>query len=63
VTACPAAADCNGDREQTITDPIYGLMHQFTGGPPPPAPYPGCGRVLGMESSACPLQSTRCSGD
>ena len=59
-TACPAAGDCNGDSERNITNGIYALLHQFTGGPPPPAPYPECGSAPGLTPEDCPFGSTRC---
>lgn len=44
VTApCNDACDSNDDGVIDIADAIYGLSSLFTGGPPPPAPYPDCG--------------------
>jgi hypothetical protein len=59
-TRCPAAADCNGDRARDISDGIYGLSFLFRGTPPPPAPFPACGRVADMDPKECPFPSTRC---
>jgi hypothetical protein len=59
-TRCPAAADCNGDGGRDISDGIYGLSFLFRGTPPPPAPFPACGRVADMDPKECPFPSTRC---
>ena len=40
---CPDALDTNDDGAIDIADPIYNLSLQFSGGPLPPAPYPGAG--------------------
>jgi hypothetical protein len=58
-TRCPAAADCNGDGARDISDGIYALSFLFTGGPPPPAPFPACGR-RDLPLEECPPGSTRC---
>jgi YVTN family beta-propeller protein len=45
---CMAACDANGDGEiiGQVSDAIYLLNHLFLGGPPPAAPFPGCGPGL-----------------
>ena len=39
---CLDALDTDDNATVEITDAIYGLNALFTGGPPPPQPYPGC---------------------
>ena len=58
-TACPAAADCNGDRRKDLRDGLYAISYQFTDGPPPPSPFPDCGRVQ-VPPEECPPGSTLC---
>ena len=41
--SCMDACDCNDDGAVDIADAICKLSFLFSGGPPPPAPYPGCG--------------------
>ena len=41
--ACRDACDANDDGRLDISDPIYTLLHLFTGSAPPPAPYPSPG--------------------
>lgn len=56
---CPEVADCNGDGKRgDITDAIYSLSNLFLGGPPPPAPFPGCDTVA--ESIDCPVAPRIC---
>ena len=45
---CMAACDANGDGEiiGQVADAIYLLNHLFLAGPPPAAPFPGCGPGL-----------------
>jgi hypothetical protein len=50
---CPAAADCNSDGLQDISDAVFDLGMQFLGGPAPPPPYPGCEAIAGCAGS-CP---------
>ncbi|MBN1419864.1 MAG: PKD domain-containing protein, partial [Planctomycetes bacterium] len=40
---CIDAADVDDDGRAIIADPIRLVYHIFVQGPPPPAPYPGCG--------------------
>lgn len=58
--ACRDALDCDGNGRREVTDGIYGLTHQFLGGPPPPAPYPGCGRDAGTTLESCPEAPSTC---
>jgi hypothetical protein len=56
---CEKAADANGSGGVDIADAVYSLAYDFAGGPPPPAPYPDCGRddadALACERHAsCP---------
>ena len=37
---CQDACDANDDGRLDISDPIYTLLHLFTGTAAPPAPYP-----------------------
>lgn len=56
IPVCLDAADANGTRDVNIADPVYLFQALFIGGPPPPFPYPECGRAtafLGCEESAC----------
>jgi hypothetical protein len=49
---CLEAADINRSGAVNIADPVYLLNFKFLGGPPPPHPYPECGRAaapLGCE--------------
>jgi len=39
---CVAAADASGQGQVNLTSGIYGLNFLFTGGGPPPAPFPEC---------------------
>ncbi|MEM7166648.1 MAG: hypothetical protein AAF581_14365 [Planctomycetota bacterium] len=43
VSSCDAACDSNSDGLMNLGDVIYALTHLFAMGPPPAAPYPGCG--------------------
>lgn len=40
---CLAACDTDGDQELGLLDAVLFLNHWISGGPPPAAPYPGCG--------------------
>ncbi|MFQ5654313.1 MAG: DUF1028 domain-containing protein [Planctomycetota bacterium] len=40
--ACESACDTNDDEALDVADAIYSLEALFTGGPPPPPPFPGC---------------------
>jgi hypothetical protein len=53
---CLQAADWNGDGGADLSDAVYGLTYEFLHGPPPPAPFPGCGAPtssLACEASSC----------
>jgi hypothetical protein len=39
---CMDACDANDDGGVDLSDPIYWLAYLFSGGPPPPPPFPGC---------------------
>lgn len=58
--SCLKASDANADGSPAdISDAIFILLYSFSGGSPPPAPFPGCGVVpedgLSCESyPACP---------
>ena len=55
--ACDEALEINGDGSMDISDAVYLLGHLFTGGSPPPAPYPSCGND--PEGALCP--DSRCN--
>ncbi len=40
---CEDACNVNDDRSFDISDPVYLLNYQFSGGFPPKSPFPGCG--------------------
>ena len=40
---CWTTADVNDDEQVDVSDPIYTLLFLFSGGAPPPSPFPGCG--------------------
>src|SRR4030095_13883731 len=40
---CDDAADVDDDGRLTVSDPIFLIDSLFRGGPPPSAPFPGCG--------------------
>jgi hypothetical protein len=42
--ACPDVMDANDDGLTNIADSIYLLSWRFIEGPPPPAPFPACGK-------------------
>lgn len=50
---CPAACDANDDGANDISDSVYIAAYQFQGGPPPPAPFPGCGQDMGVNNTNC----------
>ncbi|MFN0057752.1 MAG: FG-GAP-like repeat-containing protein [Planctomycetota bacterium] len=52
VVECAAALDANADGALNLADPITLLSSIFSGGPPPPAPHPGCGAGT-VEDLAC----------
>ena len=43
VIGCRLTLDANDDSVANIGDPVYLLDHLFSGGPPPPEPFPFCG--------------------
>jgi len=51
--ACYEACNSNDDEALDLSDAIYSLFYLFTGGPPPPAPFPGCGDDKGNDSGGC----------
>ncbi len=57
---CRVASDCNRDDAYDVSDAVYGLSHLFLGTPPPPRPFPDCGRV-DVPVEECPPGSTRCA--
>ncbi|HIA26745.1 MAG TPA: hypothetical protein EYN79_01265 [Planctomycetes bacterium] len=50
---CDDASDVNDDGTVNIGDVIYKLSFLFTGGSPPPSPYPGCGPDPTLDSLGC----------
>ena len=55
---CFDAHDTNDDGQWNIADPIYCLMYLFTGGSPPPAPFPQCGSDPTPDPIACESYSS-----
>jgi hypothetical protein len=55
--ACLDASDTDDDGAITISDPIYNLAAQFADGPPPPAPFPGCGPDPTEDQVTCDCHS------
>ncbi|MBI4605503.1 MAG: hypothetical protein HY721_26355 [Planctomycetes bacterium] len=51
---CDAAADANDDGVLDLTDSVFGLVAQFRGGSPPPAPFPGAGPDPTPDDLPCP---------
>ncbi len=43
VSPCMDAADLNDDASVNIADAVYLAQYYFRQGPPPKAPFPGCG--------------------
>lgn len=58
---CIEACDANGDTlGPDVSDAVFLFNYRFFDGPPPPAPFPACGRDPAVESSlGCEL-STSC---
>jgi hypothetical protein len=52
---CRDAADIDDSGVLDITDAIYALSNLFGGGPPPPAPFPGCGHDPTPSDLGCEL--------
>lgn len=50
---CPDALDANDDSANDISDPIYVLMYLFSGGNPPPPPFPACGTDPTTDTLDC----------
>ncbi len=50
---CADAADFNDDGEIDLGDAIGELSYLFTFGPPPPAPFPGCGTDPTADTIDC----------
>ena len=42
--ACDRGADFDGDQALTLSDPLSTVNFLFLNGPPPPGPFPNCGR-------------------
>jgi len=56
IPGCFDAADANASSDVNIADAVWVFQTLFSGGPPPPPPFPECGSVppvLGCERSAC----------
>jgi hypothetical protein len=51
--ACRDAADANDDGRLDLGDGLYTLGYLFSGGPPPPAPFPGAGVDPSEDSLSC----------
>lgn len=52
---CAAACDANGDGMVDASDATYIFTYRFSGGAPPPAPFPDCGDDGGVDCvSSCP---------
>jgi arabinan endo-1,5-alpha-L-arabinosidase len=52
---CESAADSNADSSLDVSDGVYLLSFLFTAGPPPKAPFPGCGQPAAAGSLGCSL--------
>ena len=50
--SCEEASDCNGGGLIDLADATCGVARQLTGGPPPPAPFPGGGREEDADEPA-----------
>ncbi|MGQ9592467.1 MAG: MBL fold metallo-hydrolase [Planctomycetota bacterium] len=50
---CEDAADVDDDGAANVSDPIYLLRFLFLGGPPPPAPWAGCGTDPTADAFGC----------
>ncbi|MFQ5653635.1 MAG: hypothetical protein ACE5GW_02755 [Planctomycetota bacterium] len=50
---CLDAQDVNDNGFVSIADPIYNLFQLFASGPPPPAPFPGCGIDPAPDALGC----------
>jgi hypothetical protein len=59
------ACDANGDGgvRGEVSDAVYMLNFNFLGGPPPAAPFPGCGpgELPGDEALGCATPSAGCA--
>ena len=58
---CADAGDCNDDSSVDVTDGIFAISYRFSGGPPPPAPFPDCGVDATEDSLDCREPSDRCA--
>ena len=56
VCSCPDVLDSNDDGSNDISDPIYLLLYLFSGGSPPPAPFPSCGADPTLDTLDCLFQ-------
>ena len=59
---CKDSGDVNGDGSVDLADAIYIIDYSFRGGPPPAAPFPGCG-TDGATTDSCPKGSISGCGD
>ena len=50
---CLDAADMDDSGELELTDAVFGLLHLFLGGSPPPSPFPECGTELWLDELPC----------
>lgn len=51
--SCPRAADVDDGGSLDVTDAIDLLLHVFSGGPPPPEPYPAPGEDVTPDDLSC----------
>ncbi|MEC9476955.1 MAG: hypothetical protein VX764_07965 [Planctomycetota bacterium] len=49
---CVAACDINSDQKYDAADAVYVIYYRLLDGPPPPAPFPGCGTEAGVDCEA-----------
>ena len=59
---CRDAADADDNGRVQMADAVYLLNFIFTKGPPPPAPFPGCGTDPTADSSSC-ARGMRCRSE
>ena len=50
---CSDAADMNDDGVRDVLDALHLASFLFSGGPPPPAPFPGCGPDATDDDLTC----------
>ncbi len=51
--SCLDAADADDSGSLDVTDAIYAIQHLFLQGPPPPPPFPDCGRDASDDGLNC----------